>query len=53
MRKLTAMADVKAALVSQGMESFNASPEELDRIRRSDFVTLGQLIKAANIKLED
>lgn len=52
-QKITAMADIKAALVKQGLDSFNASPEELDRVRRADFVTLGQLIKAADVKLQD
>lgn len=53
MQKITAMADIKAALVKQGLDSFDASPEELDRVRRADFITLGQLIKAGNIKLQD
>jgi len=53
MQKITAMPDIKVSLVKQGLDSFDASPEELDRIRRADFVTLGQLIKAADIKLQD
>jgi len=53
MRKIATMADIKEALAKQGLDSFDASPEELDRIRRADFVTLGQLIKAANIELQD
>jgi tripartite-type tricarboxylate transporter receptor subunit TctC len=53
MEKIMAMADIKAALVKQGLDTFNASPAELDRIRRADYLTLGQLIKAANITLQD
>ena len=53
LRKIATMADIKAAMVKQGLDSFDASPEELDRIRRADFITLGQLIKAGNITLQE
>jgi tripartite-type tricarboxylate transporter receptor subunit TctC len=48
--KFAAMPDVKAALAKQGLDSFSANPEQLDRLRREDYAEHGKLIKAANIK---
>jgi tripartite-type tricarboxylate transporter receptor subunit TctC len=50
-QKVTAMPDVKAAIVKQGMESFYGTPEQIDVMRREDNATVAKLIKAANIKL--
>jgi tripartite-type tricarboxylate transporter receptor subunit TctC len=49
-QKATAMPETKTAIVKQGMESFYATPEQVDVIRREDNVTYAKLIKAANIK---
>jgi len=50
-QKVTAMPDVKAAIVKQGMESFYGTPEQVDVMRRDDNPTVAKIIKAANIKL--
>jgi tripartite-type tricarboxylate transporter receptor subunit TctC len=51
--KVVAMPDVKAALTKQGMESYIATPAEIDAIRREDMAIVAKVIKAANIKVHD
>ncbi len=50
--KITAMPDIKAALTKQGLDSFSATSEQVDAIRREDMVTVAKLIKAANIMMQ-
>jgi tripartite-type tricarboxylate transporter receptor subunit TctC len=52
-QRAAATADVKAALTRQGLESYYATPDQLDRLRRDEFVAVGKLIKAAGIKIQD
>ena len=52
-QKSTAMADVKSAIVKQGLEPAYMTAEQIDAMRREDYVLTGKLIKAANIKVVD
>ena len=51
--KIGALPEIHAALVKRGLDSFSATPEQLDKIRKEDFERMGEVIKAANIKLQD
>jgi tripartite-type tricarboxylate transporter receptor subunit TctC len=51
--KITAMPDVKAAITKQGLDSFYATSEQVDAIRRQDMATVGKIIKAANITMQN
>ena len=51
--KITAMPDVKASIVKQGLETFYATSEQVDAIRKQDMLTVAKLIKAANIKMQN
>jgi len=45
--------DVKSKLVSQGLEPFILTPEGFGALMRADMAKLAQVIKVANIKLEN
>lgn len=51
--KISAMPDIKAAITRQGLDSFSATSEQVDAIRREDMVTVAKVIKAANIRMQD
>jgi tripartite-type tricarboxylate transporter receptor subunit TctC len=51
--KISAMPDVKASIVRQGLEPFYATSEQVDAIRKQDSLTVAKLIKAANIKMQN
>ena len=44
--------DFKATLVKQGLDPFVSSPEQFAALMRSDFARYAQVIKTANIKVE-
>jgi tripartite-type tricarboxylate transporter receptor subunit TctC len=50
--KITAMPEIKAAITRQGLETFQATAEQVDAIRREDMVIVAKLIKAADIKMQ-
>lgn len=50
--KVAAMPDVKAAIIKQGLDTFSATAEQVDAIRREDMVAVGKIIKAANITMQ-
>ena len=51
--KITAMPEVRAALAKRGLDSFSATPAQLDALRREDMVMNAKVIKAANIRMQD
>ena len=51
--KIGALPQTHAALVKRGLDSFSATPAQLDEIRKEDFARMGEVIKVANIKLQD
>jgi len=51
-RRILADPEVVQTLVKQGAEPAGTTPEELDRLIRSEFERLGKVIKAAGIKAE-
>jgi tripartite-type tricarboxylate transporter receptor subunit TctC len=51
--KIALMPEIKAALVRQGLDSFSATPEQVDALRKADMATVAKVIKAANIKLDE
>jgi tripartite-type tricarboxylate transporter receptor subunit TctC len=44
--------DVKQKLLEQGADSVGSSPEELDKVVRSELKRWAEVIRAAGIKLE-
>ena len=51
--KISVMPDIKAALVKQGLDSFPATSEQLDAVRREDMAKVGKVIRAANIRMQE
>ncbi len=51
--KASTLPEVKAAITRQGLFPYSAPGEEVDAMRRRDFVAVGEVIKAANIKMMD
>ena len=49
--KISAMADVRAAIVKQGLDSFSATAVQMDAVRKEDMAVVGKIIRAANIKM--
>jgi hypothetical protein len=47
------MPDVKAAIVKQGLDTFSATSEQIDALRREDSLIVAKLVKAANIKMQN
>ena len=53
MRKVAAMPDVKEQFAAQGLApTASESPEEFARMIRTDYATIGKVVKAAGIKAE-
>jgi tripartite-type tricarboxylate transporter receptor subunit TctC len=52
-QKITAMPDIKAAITRQGLDNYYATGEQIDAVRREDLATVGKIIKAANIRMQD
>ena len=50
-QKITAMPDVRAAIVKQGLDALYTPPETADAARRADSAVAAKLIKAGNIPL--
>ncbi len=50
--KIMTMPDVREKFASQGVEPFFSNPEQFAALMKSDYVTYGKVIKAANIKIE-
>jgi tripartite-type tricarboxylate transporter receptor subunit TctC len=50
--KVAAMPDIKAAVVKQGLDSFQATAAEVDAIRKEDMAIVGKIIKAAKITMQ-
>jgi len=53
MAKIAAVPEVRAGIAKQGLDSFYATPEQLDVMRREEMAMVAKVIKAANIKLQD
>jgi tripartite-type tricarboxylate transporter receptor subunit TctC len=51
--KISGMPEIKTALAKQGLDSYYATPEQMDAVRREDMVTVGKIIKAANIRVQE
>ncbi|HWP12095.1 MAG TPA: tripartite tricarboxylate transporter substrate binding protein [Ramlibacter sp.] len=50
--RIMALPEMKEKLVSQGLEAFVAGPEQFSAVLKSDMAKYANLVKAANIKLE-
>ena len=51
--RILAMADVRETLLNNGINSFSSTPEQFASLIRSDSAKWGQVIKKANIKIEE
>jgi tripartite-type tricarboxylate transporter receptor subunit TctC len=51
--KILAMSDIKEKLLSQGLEPFYTTPDQLAALLRADMARYARIIKAANIKFEN
>ena len=51
--KILASPDMKEKLVSQGMEAFISTPDELTALMKAETAQYSKIIKTANIKLEN
>jgi tripartite-type tricarboxylate transporter receptor subunit TctC len=51
--KISAMPEVKAAIIRQGLDSFTATSEQMEAIRKEDMAIVGKVIRAGNIKLQE
>jgi tripartite-type tricarboxylate transporter receptor subunit TctC len=51
--RISALPDVKAAITRQGLDSFTASGEQMEAIRKEDMAIVGKVIKAGNIRLQE
>jgi tripartite-type tricarboxylate transporter receptor subunit TctC len=51
--RMLALAETRETLDAQGMEAFSSSPAQFDALIRSDQVKFAQVIKAANIKIDN
>jgi tripartite-type tricarboxylate transporter receptor subunit TctC len=51
--KILAMSDIKEKLISQGMDPFVSTPEQIVALMNSDVAKYTKIIKSANIKMED
>lgn len=50
--RINALPEIKEMLIKQGMESFTSTPEALGALMKSDTAKFADIIKKANIKLE-
>ncbi len=51
--KVSAMPEIQAAIVRQGLDTFTTTAQQLDIMRREDLASIGKIIKAGNIPLQD
>ena len=51
--KILAMPDIRERLVNSGMEPFHTGPKQMAAQMRSDYAENANIIKAANIKIEE
>ncbi|RPI44850.1 MAG: tripartite tricarboxylate transporter substrate binding protein [Betaproteobacteria bacterium] len=51
--KIAAMPESRAALLKRGLDTFIATPGQIDALRREDWAINAKVIKAAGIKMQD
>jgi tripartite-type tricarboxylate transporter receptor subunit TctC len=52
-QKISTMPEIKAAIAKQGLDSYFATSEQMDAVRREDIAAVGKIIKATNIRIQE